>query len=168
MELQSWIDTWRGPLTGLLLARGASAADAAELAQDALVEGWLGRERLEGQLTDERSAGPWLAGIARNLLAARRRRAWMSLDAMDEQPDVVAEVSPEDPRLALLRDELGRLPPNEREALSMFYLEQTSMRAVAALLEVSEKTVENRLYRGRRLLRERIAAAADAHGGPAR
>ena len=74
MDLDRIIDRWRGPLVGLLGARGASPADAVELAQDAFSEAYLGRERFEGSWEDDGAVGAWLRGIALNLLRAGARR----------------------------------------------------------------------------------------------
>lgn len=59
MDLDRIIDRWRGPLVGLLGARGASPADAVELAQDAFSEAYLGRERFEGSWEDDGAVGAW-------------------------------------------------------------------------------------------------------------
>src|SRR6185295_19167514 len=76
MDLERLLDTWRGPLIGLLAAWGDRPADARELAEDVFAQAWLARARFEGDAADEQRVGAWLRGIARNLwLAAQRERA---------------------------------------------------------------------------------------------
>jgi len=156
-ELDDLMCRYRGPLVGLLAAWGARWNEAIELAQDSFAEAWIGRARLRGALADDGVVGPWLRGIAWNLLRAARRRARQRSAPLPHAAEIAQE-SPEeeDPRAAALRVELDRLPPKERTALYMHYLEETSVREVAALLGVTTRTVEGRLYRGRRLLRERL------------
>ena len=52
-----------------------------------------------------------------------------------------------------LREAIDRLPSPQRQVVLMHYLEESSIRDVAALLSVSEKTIEGRLYQARRTLR---------------
>ncbi|MDP6539419.1 MAG: sigma factor [Planctomycetota bacterium] len=85
MDLDGFIDRFRGPLIGLVASWGASPRDAVEIAQDAFAEAYLGRERFRGSFEDEVAAGAWLRGIARNLHhRGARRRATASLEAAAE------------------------------------------------------------------------------------
>jgi RNA polymerase sigma-70 factor (ECF subfamily) len=154
MDVEDLVETWRGPLTGLIAVWGASFPDAAELAQDTLAEAYVSRARLRGDPRDPRVAGPWLRGIARNLHAAwmRKRDRTRELGAAHEPAQAPAREI-EDERLADLRRAIVRLPRKEREVVYLHYLEETSVRTVAAMLGASEKAVEGRLQRARALLR---------------
>ena len=172
MDVEAIVERWRGPLTGLLASWGAPWADAAELAQDALAEAYLSRERFRGDADDPESFGPWLRGIAfrvhRSFRRRREQRAAAPLDAVDEP---AAEVAGEQDELARLRAAIDRLPGELATVVRMRYLDEARVRDVAALLGVSEKTVEGRLYRARRELRRLLdagAAGADAGGRRAR
>lgn len=157
-ELGPWMAAWRAPLIGLIASWDVPWGDAVELSQDVFVEAWLAHERFEGDFEDLERAGAWLRGIARNLVRSWRRARRATLDVSELDPPVPEEE--EDERLTRLREELFMLPDKERAVLCMHYLEETDVRRVAALLNVSEKTVEGRLYRGRKLLRERMAVTA--------
>jgi len=119
-----------------------------------------------GDLADEGRVGPWLRGIAWNLFRNWRRARLRAPRPVEPDRELPAPHEAVDPQVEHLRRELDRLPSKERTALWMHYLEETSVREVAALLGVSEKAVEGRLLRGRRLLRERLAerGAAIARG----
>ncbi len=162
MNLGHLIDAWRGPLAGLLAARGANWADAEELAQDVFAEAWLGRDRFRGDLSDERAVGAWLAGIARHLHSARsRQRKTVQLPAgnADELVQPVPEGLDLD-EARRVRDAIANLPDREREVVQAFYLEGTSTARVAALLETSERAVEGLLRRARARLGEALARPA--------
>lgn len=157
-QLEAWIGHFRGPLVGFLASRGATWADAEELAMDTFAEAWLGGARRNAAADDLEAIGGWLRGIAQNLLFAflrRRRRGPQPLPADD--PAVPA--TPTDDRLEPLRAAFAELRPDFQEVLRMHYLEATSAREVAALLGASPKAVESRLYQARRALR----ALADKH-----
>jgi RNA polymerase sigma-70 factor, ECF subfamily len=164
MDVEDMIETWRGPLTGLLAGWGAGWSEAAELAQDTLVEAYLGRQRLRGDPGDPARIGPWLAGIARNLWrSSRRARGRRREEALpgDSIPDQGALFPEEDVRSETLRRAMARLPEKFRVVLYLHYLEQTSVREVAALLELPPKTVESRLHQARELLRGRLIEKAE-------
>ena len=48
------------------------------------------------------------------------------------------------------------LPLVEREVLTLFYLEELDLRQVAEVLEVPDGTVKSRLFRARKMLKERL------------
>jgi RNA polymerase sigma factor (sigma-70 family) len=153
-ELGALIARWRGALVGMLRAWGS--VEAVDLAQDVFAEAWLGRERFDGDWTDDARVGPWLRGIARNLNAAaareRGRRPALVEVAIDRLADPKTEHDSADDRGAGVRAAIARLPEKLGMPIWMHYLERTPVRRVAALLGVPEKTVEGRLYRARREL----------------
>ena len=157
MDVERLISTWRGPLMGLLAGWGASWPDAAELAQDTLVEAYLARERLKGDPGDPTVVGPWLRGIARHLYSARRRQVARRREEPLQDVHATAGDEPEDARAQGLRRAMASLPRKHRLVLYLHYLEDSGVREVAALLGVSASTVEGRLYQARRALRSLIA-----------
>ena len=66
MDLTAPIETYRGPLVGLIADGGAGWADAVEIAQDSFSEAWLKRESCRGDWHDSEVFGRWLRGVARN------------------------------------------------------------------------------------------------------
>jgi RNA polymerase sigma-70 factor (ECF subfamily) len=129
----------------------------AELAQDALAEAWLGRARFEGDLASRESVGAWLRGIAfRVHQSARRKRR--PVEPLPEQ--VPALEQSVDPHRSALLDAIDGLESKQRAVVLMHYLDEVPVRTTAALLGVPEKTVEGRLYRARKALRERLTAVA--------
>ena len=159
MDVERLIETWRGPLTGLFAGWGAAWSDAAELAQDTLVEAYLSRDRLRGDAEDSTVTGPWLRGIARNLFRSWSRRRFRRREEELVPVDERATPSQEDEHLEALREAMAQLPEEPRTVLYLHYLEETGVREIAALLGISEKAVEGRLYRARGALRERLERA---------
>ena len=51
MDLTRFVNTYRGPLIGLIASWGAPWTDAAEIAQDSFVEAWLKRHYCRGDWT---------------------------------------------------------------------------------------------------------------------
>jgi RNA polymerase sigma-70 factor (ECF subfamily) len=142
--------------------------DAGDLAQETFVRVYRGRESY-------RPAQPfrtWLYTIAANL--ARNHHRWrsrhpnLSLEtrADDEGPslgDTLVEGRP-GPHDAAARAELAAsvraaiqgLPADLREAVVLCEWEELPVAEAARLLQATPKAVESRLYRARKLLRERF------------
>ncbi len=159
MELPELIDAFRGPLVGLIASWGTPWRDAVEIAQDSFAEAWLGRERCRGNWQEPEAFGRWLRGIALNQhrvwLRGRRRVTLFATDSLDQLPAPSSETLSE--RLETLRAAILRLPARQREVVLMHYLEETSIREVAALLSVSEKAIEGRLYQARKNLHRMLS-----------
>jgi len=164
LDLKALIDAFRGPLIGLLASWGAPWAEAVELAEETFAEAWLNRESCRGRLDDTEVAGRWLRGVARNLYRnwARSRRRRTSRITFRDSESLSRVATPNEKetneQLDSLRQAIERLPAPQREVVLMHYLEETTVSDVAALLSVSVKTVEGRLYQARRALRRMLDA----------
>ena len=128
---------------------------AADVVQDA----WLRILRALPGLRDPARLRPWMFGIARRVLMDRFRAQYAAPAFADVEPGDLAE--PDDRREAALAAEelhaaLDALPVSERELLALFYLEELSLNELADVLSVPVGTVKSRLFRARRLLRERL------------
>lgn len=124
------------------------------------------------------AAGPWLYGIAHNLLRGHRRseerqlRAYartgvdpateLDVDAVAERADAASL----GPRLAAT---LARLRPVDREILLLFAWEGLGYAEIAAALDIPIGTVRSRLSRCRQRVRDELADAmpqtSDIAGG---
>jgi DNA-directed RNA polymerase specialized sigma24 family protein len=137
-DLERWTAAFRGPLVGLLASWGRDWRAADELAQDCFAEAWMSRERFVGDPRSLDAAGAWLRGIAFRLHAASgRREAVRATSPLELEPASAFE----------------QLSGEHQLVLRMHYLEGTSAREVAALLGLTAKAVEGRLYQARRALR---------------
>jgi uncharacterized protein len=137
----------------LLAGRMLRPEDAEDVVQEALLQAFLGLERLR----DPERFGSWLYGITLNLARMRLRRRDplpVDVDAL-ERPAVDG-----DPGLEAVREALDVLPPREREAVVLHYVEGLNTREVASLLGARPGTVRVRLHRARRRLREDLAELA--------
>lgn len=164
VHLDQWIEAFRGPLIGLLASWGSDWRAAEELAQDVFAEAWVARARFRGSPGNLQAAGAWLRGIAWNLHCAARRGAARRPGPLD--PAEAAPVEPVDERREALVTAFAALDPRHQTVLRMAYLEDSSTIEVAALLGITQKAAENRLYQARRALREIVdrQAAAEASG----
>lgn len=163
MDLTDFITSYRGPLIGLIASWGAPWGDAIEIAEDSFAEAWLNRESCRGDWNQPEVFGRWLRGVALNLYRNWvRKRQRQQRRTVTLEPAIVESVIATPPsseiadRIAALRKAMEKLPDGQRQVIYMHYLEETSVKQVAALLSVSVKTVEGRLYQARRTLKRLI------------
>jgi RNA polymerase sigma factor (sigma-70 family) len=152
-----------------LAARLLPQYDAEDVAQEALLQAYLGLRRLR----DPARFGSWLYGITANLAKMRLRTlAAAPIEHSGVQSQAAGEPSPEQRietrELAqLVREAVDVLPPLEREALLLRYANGLTSPEIASVLGQQPGTVRVRLHRARRRLRDRLIELAP-HVRPAK
>jgi RNA polymerase sigma-70 factor (ECF subfamily) len=138
-----------GPrVTAYMMRRGADAGTAEDLAQETLLTVWRKAALYAGE---KGSMTTWVFAIARNLRIDRLRREvpWQELpegrmaEASDEPlPD---EVMDEKERQERVQAALADLPSEQKEVVSLAYLEGLSHSEIAERLSVPLGTVKSRM-----------------------
>ena len=133
--------------------------DDRDAAADAFQATFLVLVRRARAVRVDDSLGPWLYGVSRRV-AARARATSLRRRAREAGGvEAVAGPAP-DParaeRLAILDEEIGRLPERQRAAIVLCDLEGLPHEEAARRLGCPVGTVESRLSRGRQRLRDRL------------
>ena len=140
-------------LRGFLLALCCgNKSDADDLAQDTLVKAYLSLTGFQ----DKGRFRSWLFKIAHNtfLNHIARQRTTESIDeARTLVSNAAADSSFEHQELYLA---LRTLPPKERSAITLFYLNGYSIKEIAAITEATESAVKQQLSRGRDKLKAKL------------
>jgi RNA polymerase sigma-70 factor (ECF subfamily) len=124
---------------------------AEEVTQDIFLKVWKALPGYDGRA----APSTWLYAIARNTcLSAARAESYRRAEALDETVAPAASAAPA-ARIDLERL-LAELPDAQREAITLFYLEERSIAEVAQMLDLPEGTVKSHLHRARRTLGERM------------
>ena len=140
-------------LRGFLLALCCgNKSDADDLAQDALVKAYLSSAGYQ----EKGRFRSWLFKIAYNTFL-NHKASCRTMDTLDEARKVVssqsAESSFEHQDLYLA---LRTLPPKERSAITLYYLNGYDIKEIAAITDTSEDAVKKQLSRGRDKLKARL------------
>ena len=140
-------------LRGFLLALCCgNKGNADDLAQDALVKAYLSCAGYQ----DKGKFRSWLFKIAYNTFL-NHKASLRSTESIDEARTLISNTSTDssfehqDLYLAL-----RTLPPKERSAITLFYLNGYNIKEIATITDTSEDAVKKQLSRGRDKLREQL------------
>lgn len=123
------------------------AGRAEEVTQDVFLKLWRALPAYDGRA----SLSTWLYTIARNTcLSAVRAESYRRTTPLDEgtEPRVWSGT----PDAIAVQQCLSALPDIQREVITLFYLQERSVKDVAVLLDLPEGTVKSHLHRARRAL----------------
>jgi len=146
------------------LCGDATAAD--DLAQDAMLKAWDARQSFE-MGTNMKA---WTFMILRNQFYSEKRRSWRQtqLDQEAAERTLVAVDDPEAPvALDELRQGLGMLPIEQREALILVGAGGFAYEEAAAICECAVGTVKSRVSRARRALQGILESGSYRRDGSA-
>jgi RNA polymerase sigma-70 factor (ECF subfamily) len=151
---------WERSLFYYLRRLAPSEADAWDLLQ----ETWLKVFRSIKTLRDPRALPAFLYTTARNAAVTRLR-----IRTLEQDPQADAQDAPANDCAFLAFDDaeqvhhaLDRLPLPQREALTLYFLEELSIDDIAAVLGVPVGTVKSRLHYGKQAIRK-FLSNGDGH-----
>jgi RNA polymerase sigma-70 factor, ECF subfamily len=144
---------WERPLLFYLRRLAANEADAWELLQ----ETWLKMVRSLGKLRDPATLPAYLYATARNTALSRMRsRKWENEQYPEQLADHATDESTLLENAEQVRHALDQLPLAQREALTLYFLQDLSLEEMAKLLDVPVGTVKSRLHYGKLAMRKII------------
>jgi RNA polymerase sigma-70 factor (ECF subfamily) len=154
------VQLWETSLFYYLRRLAASEADAWELLQ----ETWLKLFRSLGSLRDPQALPAFLYKMARNTALSRLRKR--ELLEVENYPDEVHDESAGNDISAVDNAEevhhaLDQLPLLQREALTLYFLEDLSLDEMAATLDVPLGTVKSRLHYAKLAMRKSLITTKD-------
>jgi RNA polymerase sigma-70 factor (ECF subfamily) len=105
--------------------------------------------------TDIDSIKNWLSKVALNKSINLKKKLSRTLCHEDIEPLIenFSNVRSEDD-FDLLSENVDKLPEKYKKVVKMYYLERKSYQDIGKTLDISTRTVETRLYRAKKILRE--------------
>ena len=152
-EFITHVEREQEALRGFLLALCCgNKDDADDLAQDALVKAYLSSAGYQ----DMGKFRSWLFRIAYNTFL-NHKAGLRTTESIDEARTLVSNTSAdssfEHQNLYLA---LRTLPPKERSAITLYYLNGYEIKEIATITDTSEDAVKKQLSRGRDKLKARL------------
>jgi RNA polymerase sigma-70 factor, ECF subfamily len=165
--LNELMGRWQQPLVSFIYRYIGQESEALDLAQETFVRVYQTRHRY----TVRGKFSTWLfaiaANLSRNYLRWRQRRGdsasegWdakgaelaESLQSEGDSPDHAAMRSES---ISLIKDAVNQLPHDLKTVILLYEYQGLSYEEIASVLGCGTKAVEMKLYRTRKLLRERL------------
>jgi RNA polymerase sigma-70 factor, ECF subfamily len=153
------VPAYRRRVFGLAYSILRDRAAAEDLAQEVFVKLWQALPRYDGRA----QLSTWIYAITRNAaisaLRARRRSVSLSDPAVLEEVETGNAVQAVPGDDATLRRRVEALPEKQRQAVTLYYLDERPVDEVAALMGLPSNTVKTHLHRARASLAAAIGAA---------
>lgn len=142
-------------------------------AEDATQEVFMRVLRYRRKLTDVEDVRTWLAQIAWRVAVEQSRKSkahvWETLDENTISPPALesgaANALLTSERMRAVERIVATLPPKLRDPLRLLTLEEMTPADVAAVLGINEAAVRSRVFRARKILREKLTVLmGEEHG----
>jgi RNA polymerase sigma-70 factor (ECF subfamily) len=154
------LPAYRRRVLGLAYGILRDRAAAEDLAQEVFVKLWQALPRYDGRA----QLSTWIYAITRNAavsaLRARRRELSLADEAVAAEVEGVAApdaAAAEDPAL---RRAIDRLPEKQRQAITLYYMDERSVEEVADMMGIPANTVKTHLHRARASLAAALGESA--------
>lgn len=137
------------------------SSSARDLAQDAFVRIWEGRERIDPERSLESFAYRTVRNLCLNRIRDRKNRDQLlaeGYEAPSRAPSGPEELLGEARLAARLEEWIEALPDRQRQALRLSRFQGLSHDEVAEAMGVSARTVNNHLVKALRAIRDRVRA----------
>jgi RNA polymerase sigma-70 factor (ECF subfamily) len=159
-DFERLFDAEAAGLLNFLTMRLGDRSRAEDLAADAFERALRGRAGFDRRRGDAKA---WLYGIALNVMRDHLRRSQAEERALDRSAGGLQESF--EPHIRLddrdtIRRALETVSDNERQALALRYGADLSLADTARVTGESLTTIEGRVYRGLRKLRDEIERSA--------
>ncbi len=167
LALNALMDRWGERLVAFLHKMTGQRDTAADLAQECFVRLYQARERYRPSGNFSTYLFAIASNLARNHVRWKIRHPTVSLDAvhdngssvLPEMPDLKQtpeEVASSAEKFRAVHEAFLSLPPDLREAMTLFVYEGMGYAQIAGISQCSPKAVETRIYRARQILKERL------------
>ena len=155
------VPAYRRRVFGLAFSILRDRAAAEDLAQEVFVKLWQALPRYDGRA----KLSTWIYAITRNAsvsaLRVRRRALSMSDHSVREEVEGIAAAPAPATEDRELRRVIEALPEKQRQAITLYYLDERPVEEVAEMMGLPANTVKTHLHRARAGLASALAAAGE-------
>jgi RNA polymerase sigma-70 factor (ECF subfamily) len=155
------VPAYRRRVFGLAYSILRDRAAAEDLAQEVFVRLWQALPRYDGRA----QLSTWIYAITRNAavsaLRARRRSLSLADPAVQAEVEKVAQHEPGGTDDAQLRRRIEALPDKQRQAVTLYYLDERPVDEVAAMMGIPVNTAKTHLHRARANLAAALGIAKE-------
>lgn len=143
------VPAYRRRVFGLAYSILRERTAAEDLAQEVFVKLWQALPRYDGRA----KLSTWVYAVTRNAavsaLRSRRRSMSMSDAGVLAEVEAIAAAPGAEPGDAGLRRQVEALPEKQRQAVTLYYLDERPVDEVAEMMGIPVNTVKTHLHRAR-------------------
>lgn len=155
------VPAYRRRVFGLAYSILRNRAAAEDLAQEVFVKLWQALPRYDGRA----QLSTWIYAITRNAaisaLRTRHRSVSMSDPAVFAEVEDAGTAAPQAGDDAALRRHIEALPEKQRQAITLYYLDERPVNEVAEMMGLPANTVKTHLHRARANLAAALGDTAE-------
>ncbi|MGM0713777.1 sigma-70 family RNA polymerase sigma factor [Brevibacillus parabrevis] len=157
------VDKYKGKIFARLYRMIGQRQDAQDLAQEVFTKAYFQLEKLE----PDGNFSAWLYRIAINHCLDELRKRKRSVKTSDKEVELIGSETPEEAFLqkeqqqVLLRHIMG-LEEEYRAVVVLRYIDQLSYKEISEMLVLPTTTVQMRLHRAKKKLRENLGKGEDS------
>ncbi len=165
------VERYKSKVFGLAYGFTRDRVAADDLAQEVFIKVYLSLSKFQAKS----EFGTWLYRVAVNQIKdyLRKNKRWMKDIPLEEAGERVlasSDLGPEEQRLQegereIVQVALARLPEKYRVILTLRDIDGLAYEDISGILNLSAGTVDSRLHRARRKLREKLAGRLTRQGG---
>ncbi len=140
---------------------GLNHEEAEEIVQEVFLKIWKYKAKLDPEL----SINAYIIAIIRSLVIKKNRkeaRFFAFQQYQIPQMDPVSAHTPDDDMIyselySISMEIIEKLPPAQKQVFKMRHLENRSFEEIAGKLDVSQRTVENQVFRATKWVKKRLS-----------
>jgi len=165
------VERYKGKVFSLAYGFTRDRVAADDLAQEVFIKAYVSQSKFQAKS----EFGTWLYRVAVNhikdyLRKNKRRMKEIPLEKAGDRALASSDLGPEEQRLREVEREivqaaLARLPEKYRVILTLRDIDGLSYEDISGILKLSPGTVDSRLHRARRKLREKLTGRLGRQGG---
>jgi RNA polymerase sigma-70 factor (ECF subfamily) len=165
------VERYKGKVFSLAYGFTRDRVAADDLAQEVFIKAYVALSKFQAKS----EFGTWLYRVAVNhikdyLRKNKRRMKEIPLEEAGDRALASSDLGPEEQRLRegereIVQAALARLPEKYRVILTLRDIDGLSYEDISGILKLSPGTVDSRLHRARRKLREKLAGHLGRQGG---
>ncbi len=167
LALNELMDRWSERVAAFLYKMTGQREAALDLGQETFVRLYQARERYRPSGNFSTYLFAIASNLARNNARWKMRHPTVSMDAVeDDGTSVLPDIADPKPtpdeaarsaeKFRAVHEAFLCLPPDLREAMTLFIYEGLGYTEIAGISQCSPKAVETRIYRARQILKERL------------
>jgi len=148
----------KGRIINMVSKNSGTEEDALDIFQEGIIALWTNIEKGKFQFQENAKIGTYLFALCRNIWISRLRKRKITKEVDNEtvgiDPSELHALEEEYEQINQLTKVMQQLGDSCQQLLQLFYYKKSSLREIATVMGITEKTAKNNKYRCMQNLKE--------------